>query len=104
VNILDENIPDGEYLLLRRMRIIVRQIGRDFARKGMDDEDLIPFLLHQRRPTFFTRDQDFYRRDLCHEKYCLVWLDIRPSEVAFYVRRLLRHRESNTQAKRLGSV
>jgi hypothetical protein len=104
VNILDENIPEDQYQLLRRRRISIRQIGRDVGRKGMIDEEIIPYLRSLRRPTFFTRDFDFYRRDLCHERYSLVCLGIRLTEVADYVDRLLRHREFNTQAKRMGAV
>ena len=70
----------------------------------MTDGEIVPILHHLRRPTFFTRDFDFFRRELRHERYCLVWLDVKPQEVAEFVRRLLKHREYNTQAKRMGSV
>jgi hypothetical protein len=33
-------------------------------------------LLHRRRQvTFFTQDEDFFRRKFCHPAYGLVWLD-----------------------------
>jgi hypothetical protein len=57
-----------------------------------------------RRPTFFTRDIDFYKRNLCHARYCLVYMSVKQQEVATFVRRLLRHREFDTKAKRLGAV
>jgi hypothetical protein len=104
VNVLDENVAEGQRLLLRRWRISTRQIGVDVGSGGMADEEIIPLLLELRRPTFFTRDADFFRRDLCHARYCLVWLDVRIGETADYVRRFLRHPEFNTQAKRLGTV
>ena len=104
MNVLDENIPTPQRLLLRKQRVAVRQIGHDLGREGMSDEDIIPFLHGLRRATFFTRDVDYFSRKLCHERYCLVWLDIEPPQVAEYVRRFLRHRAFNTQAKRLGSV
>ena len=104
MNILDENIPEDQRQLLRQRRIATRQIGHAVGRKGMDDDEIIPFLQSLRRPTLFTRDFDFYRRDLCHKRYCLVCLAIRKSEVADYAVRLLRHREFNAQAKRMGTV
>jgi len=104
VNILDENIPANQRQLLESWRVHVRQIGFSVGRRGMQDEELIPFLLGQRRPTFFTRDVDFYDRQLCHARYCLVYLDVDKNEVAAFVRRLLRHPACNTQAKRMGHV
>jgi hypothetical protein len=104
VNLLDENIPDAQRLLLRRWRIPVRQIGQEVGRGGMSDDEIVTLLMQLRRPTFFTRDSDFHRRDFCHERYCLAWLSVEPSDVAEFARRLLRHRDYNTQAKRMGSV
>jgi hypothetical protein len=104
VNILDENILESQRQLLQSWRIRVRQIGEDVGRKGMKDDELIPFLLTQRHPTFFTRDLGFYERRLCHGRYCLVCLVVDRYEAAVFVRRLLRHPEFNTQAKRMGAV
>jgi hypothetical protein len=104
MNILDENVPESQRALLRRKRIAVRQIGQDLGRKGMKDGEIIPLLQQLNRPTFFTLDSDFYDRRLRHEGYCLVHLDIGEETVAEYVRRLLRHRELNTKAKRMGRV
>jgi len=70
----------------------------------MKDDAIIPFLLEQRRPTFFTRDLGFYERKICHARYCLVCLAVGRYEVAAFVRRLLRYPEFNTQAKRMGTV
>ncbi len=104
MNILDENILESQRQTLRSWRIRVRQIGQDVGRKGMKDEELIPFLLDQHRPTFFTRDLGFYERKLCHSRYCLVCLAVGQYEAATFVRRLLRHPESDTQTKRMGAV
>lgn len=69
MNILDENTPKDQRELLERGRIHIRQIGFNVGRRGMKDEDeIIPFLLKQNRPTFFTRDDDFYKPRLCHAK------------------------------------
>jgi hypothetical protein len=76
MKILDENVPESQRLLLERRRIAVKQIGVDIGRKGLDDEDIIPLLRRLNRPTFFTLDVDFWDRNLRHEGYCLVYLDI----------------------------
>ena len=76
MNILDENIPSNQRQLLERWRIRVRQIGFDMGRRGLKDDEIIPFLRRQCRPTFFTRDEDFYNRRLCHANYGLVYLAV----------------------------
>ncbi len=104
MNILDENILSDQKQLLKMWRIPVHQIGDDIGWKGMQDEEIITLLHRLNRPAFFTRDNDFYQRDLCHPKYCLVYLDIGRYEVAGFVRRLLRHWQFDTHAKRMGNV
>ena len=104
MNLLDENIVVEQRQLLRSWRLRVRQIGREVGRAGMTDQEIIPFLHRLGGVTFFTRDEDFYRRDLCHSSYCLVHLAVGESDVAGFVRRFLRHPLFNTQAKRLGRV
>jgi predicted nuclease of predicted toxin-antitoxin system len=104
VNILDENIPASQGQLLQGWGVHVCQIGFDLGRSGLQDEEIIPLLLRQRRPTFFTRDEDFDDRRLCHAKYCVVYLDVDKYEVATFVRRYLRHPACRTQAQRMGTV
>ena len=104
MNILDENIIASQRQLLRSWRIHVRQIGHDIAQPGISDEQIIPFLLQRRRPTFFTRDLGFFARQLCHRRYSLVCLAIERHEVATFVRRVLHHDALDTQAKRMGTV
>lgn len=104
MNILDENIPRNQRELLLSWRFSVSQIGYDTGRKGIQDDEIIPLLHQLRNPTFFTRDSDFFERKLCHQRYCLVYLDIDRYEVAFFVRRILRQPELNTHAKRMGTV
>ena len=70
----------------------------------MKDQEIIPFLHQLSQPTFFTRDDDFYERKLCHAGYCLVYLDVRKEEVAIFTRRVLRHPQLKTKAKRMGKV
>jgi hypothetical protein len=54
--------------------------------------------------TFFTLDADFYDRSLCHASYCLVLLDVRSDDTAYFLKRFLRHARFNTTAKRMGTV
>lgn len=68
----------------------------------MKDEEIIPFLHRLDKPTLLSRDTDFYNRRLCHARYCLVYLALNKREVAIFVRRFLRHKAFNTQAKRIG--
>lgn len=104
MNILDENFPDDERKLLHPMRIPVRKVGRDIGRKGMNDDEIIPLLHPLDRLTFFTQDVDFLKRRLCHSAYCLVFLDIEVDALAAFVRRVLRHPELRSKAKRMGCV
>lgn len=104
MNILDENVLEDQRQLLLKWRVPLRQIGYEAGWKGMQDEEIIPFLLGLRRPTFFTLDRDFYQRDLCHARYSLVYLDVKQSEAAIFVRRVLHHPNLDTQAKRMGLV
>ncbi len=90
--------------LLRRWRIPVRQIGKDIAPSGIQDNEIIPFLLTVKRPTLFTLDDGFFHSTLAHAHDCLAWLDTSDLEVALYARRFLKHPRFNTQAKRMGLV
>ena len=104
MNILDENIVANQRELLKSWRIPIRHVGYDIRPQEIQDDALIPFLLHLRQPTFFTRDLNFYQRNLCHTLYCLVCLVVGQFEVATFVRRLLRHPEFNRRARRMGTV
>ena len=104
MNILDENVVETQCPLLRKWRIRFRQIGFGLGSEGMKDNEIISLLQDLTRPTFFTRDDDFFDRDLCHAGYCLVHTSVEKNEVAVFTRRLLRHPEFNTKAKRMGSV
>jgi len=75
VNILDENIIDNQCKLLRSWRIRFRQIGFGVGRQGMKDKEIIPLLHQLRRPTFFTRDDDFFDLKFCLQDIVLfIWL------------------------------
>jgi hypothetical protein len=102
--ILDENIPRDQWEELRRKRVSVKKIGVDIGRNGTKDDRIIPLLHRLNRPTLFTLDVDFWDRKLRHEGYCLVYLDISRTMAAAHIRRILRHPELNTKAKRMGAV
>ena len=104
MNVLDENIPRSQRLLLESWGIRVRQIGVDVGAKGMQDEEIISLLHRLRQPTFLTRDDDFYQQRLAHAGYCLIYLAVEKYEAAFYARRVLRHRAFKTKARRMGCV
>ena len=105
MNVLDENIVATQRELLRSWKIHFRQIGAEVGRAGMKDRrEIIPLLPTLRRPTFFTRDHDFYMSDLCHFRYCLVFLDVAFDEATAFIRRLLRHPTFRTQVQRMGKV
>jgi hypothetical protein len=70
----------------------------------MSDEEIIPLLLRHHLPTFFTRDQGFYDRRLCHSEYSVVVLAVEKDEAASFIRRLLRHPAFRTRTKRMGKV
>jgi hypothetical protein len=60
--VLDENFPESQRQLLRGWRVPARQIGYDVGRKGLKDDQVIPFLMvttnirpdHRRRWTRHT--------------------------------------------------
>jgi hypothetical protein len=86
VNVLDENILESQRQLLRNWGVPVRQIGFELGRKGMADEEIIPFLLTLRQPTLLTRDLGLYDRSLCHSRYCLAILAVRQQEAGYFAR------------------
>ena len=102
--VLDENLPAGQQLLLRKWRIRFRCVGVEVAAFGDDDENLIPILHRLPHPTFFTLDRDFFRPDWAHGRYCLVWLNVPDDYAAAFIRRFLRHPSFDMQAKRMGGV
>ena len=89
---------------MRDWGIHVRVIGVELAPLGIKDDNLIPHRHRLPRPTLFTRDQDFFRADPGHAKYCLVWLNVTEIQTAFFTRRFLSHPLFDTQAKRMGKV
>ena len=104
MNLLDENFPEDQLPLLEKWRIRVRQIGHEVGCLGVKDPDIIPLLHRLRGVSFFTSDWEFFKPALSHPSYCLVWLDVRADDAAFYLRRFLKHTRFSTQSKRMGLV
>jgi hypothetical protein len=104
MNLLDENIPSEQFELLKAHGIRCRVLGQDFGQLSIADENIVRLLHLLKTPTLFTRDKDFFKRELCHRGYCLVWLDAAPEEAAMFVRRFLRHPRFKTKGDRMGIV
>ena len=102
--VVDENIILEQRIILEKWKIRFRMIGKEFGRVGMQDEEILPLLHRLRQPAFFTRDAHFASPNLCHAGYCLVFLHVGEEETAVYIRRVLRHKQLNTSAKRMGAV
>ena len=104
MNLLDENIPLDQRDILLARGIHCRVIGQDVAQLRIGDDNILVLLHRLKQPTLFTRDEDFFKRELCHAGYALVWLDAAPAEAAMFIRRFLRHPRFQTKAQRLGIV
>jgi len=102
--LLDENIVADERDKLLRWRIPFKQIGVEVCEKGIKDEQIIPFLLTLTFPTFFTQDQRFYKKHLCHDGYSIVLLDVKRYKAAAYLRRFLQHPVFRAKKQRRGLV
>jgi len=102
--LLDENITKDQKELLEKWRFHVKQIGVDFTNKGIKDEQVVTLLQQLKGVLFLTRDSDFFKKDLCHPNYCIVFLDVEKYEVAFYIKKFLRHTLFNSNRKRLGKI
>ena len=104
MNILDENVPLEQRHLLRAWGVHCRVIGQDIVRLSLGDDDILALLHRLKQPTLFTRDEDFFGRQLCHPSYGLVWLDVAAEEAGLFIRRLLGHPRFVRKADRMGTV
>ena len=59
--ILDENILDGQRLVLEGWKIAIRQVGLEVGRKGLTDEEIVILLRRLRQPTFLLATMDSTR-------------------------------------------
>ena len=104
MNVLDENFPNDQRRQLVQLGIHVRQIGDDVGVAGASDANIITLLQSLPQPTFFTQDQDFFKRRLCHRRYCLIWLDVHKDLLALYVRLILKHQRLRNWRLRSATV
>jgi hypothetical protein len=102
LTLLDENMPQARQMI--QSGIAHRQVGFEWGRKGMPDEEILAALRRQKRTTFLTCDQGLYRRENCHPGYCLAVLAVPPAQAGEFARRFLRHPLFRTFAKRQGKA
>jgi hypothetical protein len=102
--VLDENMDEKFIPSLRGLGSRVVKIGTGVGQLGMTDQDVIPLLHRLRSVTFFTFDRHYNRRQLCHSRYCLVFLDLGDSDPVEMIRAVLRHPSFRTWAQRRGKV
>jgi hypothetical protein len=90
--------------MLEAWRIPARQIGFDWSKKGLQDDEIIIALRRLGQATLFTRDVGFYRPEVRHRAYCVVVMKVGQNETAQFVRRFLKHPDFNSRAKRMGRI
>ena len=71
-------------------------------RRTTPDPNIITASHHPKQPTFFTRDKDFFSRELCHNAYCLVWLNVPRAESAQFIRAFLHQPGFRIRADLMG--
>jgi hypothetical protein len=54
----------------------VRQIGLDWTKKGLQDDEIVVALRRLNKATLFTRDLGFYRPEVRHSAYCVVVMKV----------------------------
>ena len=102
--ILDENISRDQREAFQKWKIKFKQIGYDLANKGIIDENIIVVLHSLKQPTLFTWDSDFYNYKLLHKNYCIVYVDVKQTDVAIYIRKFLNSDLFYTKSKRMGKI
>jgi len=102
--LLDENIRQDQGNQLRKWRIRSRFLVQEFVPPGTQDVNIIPVLHRLKQPILFTHDRDFFKRNLIHPAYTLVWLDVFDGEAARFIRAFCKHSLFKTSAKRMGIV
>lgn len=71
-------------------------------------DDRVPaLLLTLNKPTFVTIDHGFWKNELCHPKYCILYFALnknKQDQLPPLLRRLFHLSEFRTRAKRMGKV
>lgn len=102
--LVDENTREDQRKILVSRRLPVRQVGVDWGRKGMSDEEIVTALHSSRRVTLLTRDSDFYYPGFRHPNYAVVVIAAPVTAMAEFAIRFLRHPVFRSHAMRLGKV
>jgi hypothetical protein len=105
--VVDEQINHGKVTVPLKRWITAEQIGYEVGHKGLPDEQITSLLLRLKRRTLITIDREFYRRQLCHAGYCLIYFDFRPSQqsqIPILLRRLFQIPGFRTIRERMGRV
>lgn len=104
MTLFDEDILESQRLEMNSSGIPVRQVGVDWGRKGMSDDDILAELRRSKRVTFLTQDLALYNRANCHAAYCIALMTVQPRKTAEYAARFLKHAAFRTHAMRMGKV
>lgn len=62
--ILDENIIASQREQLKKWRIHFSRVGVHIGYRGIDDVDIMPLIQKMPKPTLFTRDSDFFFKNI----------------------------------------
>ena len=79
-------------------------MGEAIAELGISDQNIITLLHTLKNITFFTLDKDFFKPQLLHPNYCLVWLDIDHVNLAAVIKKFLKHPTFKNKTKRMGKI
>jgi len=104
LTLLDEDILESQRLEMDSSGIPVRQVGVDWGRKGMSDDDILAKVRRSKRVTFLTQDLALYNRAYCHTAYCIALMTVQPHRTAEYAARFLKHAAFRTHALSMGKV
>ncbi len=103
-HILDEHVIASHAEEIRKKVPSVAQIGTDWGETGWDDiEQIVPHL-HHSKATFHTLDEDFFKRRLLHNDYCIIFYDVSLKDFVECVQKILRHPLFDTHSKRLSKI
>lgn len=105
--IVDEHLDYWKVTQVISRWMSVSQIGFQFGRKSMPDDNIRAILRKIKRRTFITIDKGFYQRKFCDERYCVIFFDmslVREDEIPYLLRRLLHFSEFQTSKKRMGKL
>jgi len=83
-HVLDEHVREWDYQELKR-RMSIDKVGVGFGRLSWKD-DRICKELHKSGKTFHTQDAHYYRPNLRHSTYCLVYYDVPKTRFVEYLR------------------